>query len=107
MFGGASLCFGQTETTCPVQTIAREGTSRWSIYCITTIISNQIKKQKIMDNEKRKNNVKGNRRERANKGGRPVQRSHRETEIPCYGENGNRGLLPIEIQSKVSRCFCQ
>ena len=51
----------------------REGTSRWSIYCITTIISNQIKKQKIMDNEKRKNNVKGNRRERANKGGRPVK----------------------------------
>ena len=61
----------------------------------------------FMDNGKRKNNVKGNKRERANKGGRPVKRSHGETEIPCHGEDGNRGLLSVEIQSKVSRCFCQ
>lgn len=47
----------------------RESTSRWSIYCITTIISNQIEKKIIMDSEKRKDS----RRERTNKGGRPVK----------------------------------
>lgn len=47
----------------------REGTSRWSILCITTIISHQIKKLEIMDKEKRKNSGRG----RTNKGGRPVK----------------------------------
>lgn len=47
----------------------REGTSRWSICCIATMISNQIKKLKIMDNERKKNNERG----RTNKGGRPIK----------------------------------
>ena len=102
MFGGASLCFGQTETTCPAPKLAGKahpvGLLMYSHY-------NQLSNQETDNHGQRKKEERWTWTDQQRRSS--CQGSHREIEISYHGKNGNRGLLPVEIKIEVGRRFCQ